>query len=133
VENSNRDTGAEDIVQFMAALECSKSECKSKWKSRSSTDNLHPSVRGETSAVKNVTNDVNASDQYQHVMSCIHGMSETLSQLVASVKPIIYAWNENKSSDSNEVRGLIDFISSCLNMYAISSFKTIYCISFLLV
>ena len=117
----------------MAALDSSKSESKSKWRSRLSTNNLHPSVRGETSPVRSATNGVNASDQYQHVMSCIHGMSETLSQLVASVKPIISAWNENKSSDSNEVRGSIDFISSCLNMYAISSCKTIYCISFLLV
>jgi hypothetical protein len=49
-------------------------------------------------------------------MSCIHDLSETVSQLVASVKPIVSAWNQHNSTDSSEVRGSIDLISSCLNM-----------------
>jgi len=53
----------------MATLDSSKSECKSKWKSRLSTDNSDASVRGQTSLVRGVKNDVNVGDQYQHVMS----------------------------------------------------------------
>jgi len=78
VENSNREPGAEDIVQYMIALDSSKSECKSKWKTRLSTDNSQPSVRGQTSPIRGVTNDVNVSDHSQHVMSCIHGINDTI-------------------------------------------------------
>jgi hypothetical protein len=83
VENSNREPGAEDIVHYMEALDSSKSDSKRKWKSRVSTENSQPSVGGQRSPVRDITNDVNSSDQYQHVMSCIQGLNETISQLVS--------------------------------------------------
>ena len=101
----------------MAALECGKSDSKSKSKSIVLTENSQPSVGGQRSLVRVIKNDVNSNDRYQHVMSCIHGINETISLLVASVEPIVPAWNEHKSSDSIEARGSIDLISSCLTRF----------------
>jgi hypothetical protein len=114
VENSNREAGAEDIANYyMETVDPSKSNSRTKWKSSSSTEISQPSVR---IPVRASPDHVNSNEGYQHVMSCIYGLKETISQLVASIKPIVSAWNEHNSMDSDEVRGSIDIISSCLEI-----------------
>jgi hypothetical protein len=96
VENNNREVGAKDIVNYcMETLDPSKSNSRTKWKSSSSTDISHPSIR---IPVKASPDHVNSNEGYQHIMSCIHSLKETISYLVASVKPIVSAWNEHNST-----------------------------------
>ena len=59
----------------MAALECGKSDSKSMSKSTVLIENSQPSIGGQRSPVRVITNDFNLNDQYQHVMSCIHGIN----------------------------------------------------------
>ena len=63
----------------MEALDFGKYDNKSKSKSKVWIENSQWSVGGQISIVRVITNDFNSSDQYQDVMSCIHGINEKFS------------------------------------------------------
>ena len=102
MENNNREAGVEYIVNYMATLDRTKSNSSMKWKYSSSIEISQPYVECQ---VRASPNHVNSNEEYQHIMSCLHGLTEKVSQLAASVKPIVSAWNDHNSIDSDQVRG----------------------------
>ena len=111
MENNNREASVEDVVNYMAALDRTKSSTSIKRKSSSSTEISQPFVERP---IRASPNHVNSNEDYQHIRNCLNCLTKKVSQLAASVKPIVFAWNEHNSTDSDEVIGSIDLISSCL-------------------
>ena len=103
MENTNKETYFEDVVNYMATLDPTKYSSNNKWKSSSSANISQPSVQRLARASPN---HVNTSEGLQYIMDCLHSLTEKVSHLTASVQPIVSVWNEHNSMDSNQVRGL---------------------------
>lgn len=74
MENSNREAGVKDIVNYMVALDASKSKSRMKLKSSSSTKISQPSIQCPVGAYVDHVNSYELG--YQKVMSCILGLSQ---------------------------------------------------------
>ena len=123
MENNNREAGVEDIVNYMATLDPTKSNNNMNWNSSPSTEISQPS---STHLVRASTDHFSSNDRSKQIMSCIHGLAEKVSQLAASVKTIVSAWNGHNFMDSDEVRGSITLFLLSNHIF----FNTILCLVF---
>ena len=96
MENTNQEIDFEDVVNYMTTLDPTKSNSNNKCKSSSLANISQPSVQCPIRASSNY---VNTSEGLKYIMDCLHSITEKVSQLTASVQPIVFVWNEHNSMD----------------------------------
>lgn len=123
MENNKKEASVEEIVNYMETLD-PRSNNNMSWKSSPSNEISQLSVARHVIAS---ADHFSSNDGYEQTMNCIHGLTEKVSQLAASVacmdglaetvsqwatsvKPIVSTWNVHNFMDSNKVRGSIHLI-----------------------
>ena len=82
MENTNKESDIEDVVNYMTTVDPTKSNNNIKWKFRSSTKISQPSVQHPARAS---SKNVSTSEGMQDIMDCLHSLMKKISELSASV------------------------------------------------